>query len=151
MKNFKEFYDEQNIDYFIIEVPQEFIDNCTIDLIIEGVWKKSNNKDWMFRIDPENTNTTTQRHIHIARNKHINSKNNQVSWNKDGTRHDKKSFNKGMGNIKTVQNIAKQALGLSKDFILENVEEFQNHSELINETVMVGNENLFRFFIFLNK
>ncbi len=70
------------------------------------------------RIDKP-TDHTQKLHIHIAKDKHINTKTQQVAWNDDGTRHDKKTFNTNLGSSSKVQQIAKQALNLDGNIILE--------------------------------
>jgi hypothetical protein len=60
-----------------------------IHLIQEGIWKKSNKDDWMYRVDPAGYGTL--KHIHIARNKNISSK-PQFSWTILGKRHDAHKF-----------------------------------------------------------
>ena len=53
----------------------------------------------------------------------IRDRNMQASWNDDATRHDKKTFNEKIGSLKIAQTIAKNALGLPDDTILEEIEQ----------------------------
>ncbi len=117
MGRFKEFLIEEKINYLLIDIPIESIKKSF--LLNEGRWVDSNKKGYKIRIDKP-TNHTQKLHVHIAKDKHINAKTKQVSWNDDGTRHDKKSFNQKLGNSPTVQNIAKQALDLDDSIILED-------------------------------
>ena len=91
-------------------------------LLNEGRWVESGKKDWMVRVDPSDPSIPLQRHVHIARSKHTSSKNMQASWNEDKTRHDKGTFNNSVGSLKVVQDLAKDALNLPSDAILEHVE-----------------------------
>ena len=88
--------------------------------INEGRWEASGEKGYMQRIDQPHFDWQLL-HVHIARDKHVNSKNKQVSWNDDGTRHDKKSFNDNFVGMEKAKSIARNALGLPDDFQLENV------------------------------
>jgi len=99
---------------------------------------ETGNKDWMQRVDAENPALHLQRHVHVARSKHINTKNMQVAWNQDGTKHDSKSFNSKIGALNAVQSIAQQALGLSDKVKLEEAIEKNNNLINLNESIEVG-------------
>lgn len=77
-----------------------------------------------------------QRHVHIAQKKHTSSKTKQVSWNVDGTRHDKKSFNDDVGKTKKVREIAKEVLGLSASVSLESYIESNTDNRLLLECLI---------------
>jgi hypothetical protein len=62
----------------------------------------------------------------------------QASWNDDGTKHDKKTFNSKIGSISTVQDIARQALGLKNDFKLEEAAKAPNLLLQLNEALDIG-------------
>lgn len=106
------------IDYILIKIEKELIDS--IFSLNEEKWQESKNKNYWLRIDAP-TDHTQQRHVHIAQKKHLSTKNKQVAWNIDGSRHDKKSFN---------TKIAKDALGLVDDLILKSLGE-SNFKELL--------------------
>lgn len=58
--------------------------------------------------------------------KHQSSKNQQASWNVDGSRHDQSTFNAKVGVQSKAQAIARRALGLPDDVVLEDAgQEFQ--------------------------
>ncbi len=135
MMSLKEFIDESGIDYFVIELTTDLVPRTA--LINEGLWVASGKKDWMQRVDPERPNMNQQRHVHVARSKHVNSKDRQASWNADGTKHDQKSFNSKIGSIRTVQDIARQALNLSRDFKLEEASRAANLLFQLNEAVEI--------------
>ena len=105
--------------YIIVQLPEYMIDEDA--LLKEGKWVSSGEKNWMQRVDPENPSAKLQRHVHIARSKHINSKNMQASWNQNGSRHDRSSFNKKIGSLNVVRDIARRALKLDKDVMLEEM------------------------------
>lgn len=122
METFKEFIlelEEDGIDYILLEIAEELIDN--VFLLNEGQWQESKIKNYMLRIDAP-TDDTQQRHVHITQKKHLHTKNKQVAWNIDGSRHDKKSFNTKLGSNKDVHKIAKDALNLPNDLTLESLQ-----------------------------
>ncbi len=108
--------DEDLIKYIDVILPEALIPGDVLTL--ESVWRDSGYKDWVYRVDAEKQNISQQRHIHIAREKHKNSKNMQASWNEDGTRHDRKSFNAKTGSIRAVRDIATKVLGLGANVVL---------------------------------
>ncbi|WP_162623217.1 DUF6367 family protein [Confluentibacter sediminis] len=89
-------------------------------LITEGKWNPSEYKGYWQRVDNPNFDFE-QKHVHIAKQKHINTKAKQVSWNEDGTRHDKKSFNDNFNGMEKAKTIARNVLNLSNDITLENL------------------------------
>jgi len=135
MTSMKEFLDEvefEGIDYIIVELDNK---SKVLAIITEGgIWKNSGVKDFKVRLDRP-TDSTQKTHVHIARNKYLKNKNQQVSWNDDTTRHDKKTFNVKMGDRVLVQKIAKKALGLEADAILESA--FFGEVEVICENKFV--------------
>ncbi|MBS0586770.1 MAG: hypothetical protein JSS37_02165 [Proteobacteria bacterium] len=136
MRSFKEFRSEEGIDYFILQVSQELIPGNV--LINEGRWVSSRKKDWMLRVDAEDPALKQQRHVHVARAKHLNAKNMQVSWNDEEKKHDKKNFNNKIASIKAVQDIAKQAIKLPIDFKLEEAAKVENILTQLNESMVTG-------------
>lgn len=111
-------------------LPKDLLKHTSIAL--ESFWQNSGRKDWMYRVDPEDPRIPLMRHIHIAKEKHKSSKNMQASWNSDGTRHDKKSFNDNVGNTKIAREIARQILGIPDNVALES---FEGKSVVITEEV----------------
>lgn len=95
---------------------------CNLQITLESIWMPSGNKDWMYRVDPEDPRIPLQRHIHIAKSKHTSAKNMQVSWNADGTRHDKSSFNTSVGSTERVRDIARSVLGIPPNIVLESID-----------------------------
>ena len=87
VQSFREFLAEDGIDYFIIEVPEEYVPETAV--INEGRWVDSG-KGYMIRVDAEDPSINQRRNVHVAKAKHISNKNMQASWNDDGTKHDKK-------------------------------------------------------------
>ncbi len=102
---------EEEIPLIILIVEPDEFDGEQINFS-ESRWQQSFKNGWSYRIDPRNDGTSTKRHVHIARTKHISSKTNQVSWNDDGTRHDKKNFNSKLSRSRVAQKIARTALNL---------------------------------------
>jgi len=116
MQSFKDFLKEIDVDYLIVDIPESLLDNSL--LLLEGQWINSGKKGYQMRIDKP-TDYTQKLHVHIAKDKHINVKTQQVAWNDDGTRHDKKTFSTKLGSSPKVQQIAKKALNLDDNIILE--------------------------------
>jgi len=87
----------------------------------------------MYRVDPEDPRIPLQRHIHIAQKKHISAKNMQASWNADGTRHDKGSFNASVGSTERVRDIARSVLGVPPNIVLESIDDVHSDDALIDD------------------
>jgi hypothetical protein len=104
-----------------------------LEYLIEGNWTPSGEKDYWQRLDKPKFDFE-QLHVHIARQKNINTKSKQVAWNQDTSRHDKKSFNQNFDGMEKAKEIARKALGLSSDTILENIDN-QGTGLLLLETV----------------
>lgn len=110
---------EPDPDYIVILIDKTDFVDLGLSSIGESQWTQSLKKGWSLRVDPENPQLGTQRHVHVARTKHISSKNQQVSWNQDRTRHDKKTFNTNLSGFNTARKIATDALGLNNGVVLE--------------------------------
>ena len=93
--------------------------SSTFGVIEEGKWMSSGVKDYMYRVDRGHPDPEV-RHVHICHEKHITARNRQVSWNEDGTRHDPLRFDVGFVGIETAKQIARDALRLPADFVLED-------------------------------
>ncbi|RUO35947.1 hypothetical protein CWE13_10380 [Aliidiomarina shirensis] len=120
MVTFLDFLELENVDKVVVLISEATVpDNAILN---EGRWVESGKKDWMIRVDAEDPAIPLQRHVHIARSKHMSAKNMQASWNEDQTRHDRGSFNDSVGSRKVVQDLARDALNLPSDAILEHVE-----------------------------
>ena len=126
----KEVFGEEALKTIDIITTDDVLHNCGLQLTMESQWKQSGFKDWCYRIDPENPNIPLQRHIHIAREKHIATKNMQASWNIDGSRHDRSSFNSKVGDDKTVREIVRNVLGIKPEITLEHYKDCNNKSLL---------------------
>jgi len=124
VKSFREFCDEDGVDYFIVEIPSHLLPELVT--LNEGHWRASGTKDYMYRVDPENPSIKQLRHVHIAKSKYINSKTMQASWNSDGSKHDKKTFNKNVGSLSAVQSIARNVLELDSKIRLEEAKKEQS-------------------------
>ena len=115
--SFKEFIAEP--DYVIVQLPADLLSEAA--LLNEGKWMPSAKSGWMQRVDAANPAIPTQRHVHVAREKHTSSKTQQAAWNVDGTRHDKKTFNDKVGASDAARTVARTALNLGDDIILEQL------------------------------
>lgn len=113
---YEEIINESVLYHIIVLIEKNDFPNSKLN---EGRWGPSSENEYMQRIDQPHFDWQLL-HVHIANKKHINAKNKQVSWNNDGTRHDKKSFNDNFTGMEKAKKIARTALGLSDTFQLEN-------------------------------
>ena len=112
-----EIYNNLDSEYIVILVPNYFhIDK--INSLTEGIWLDSTEKGIKVRVEAAHVSDGFK-HVHVARSEHTRSKNKQVSWNTNGTRHDKKRFNKNFHGFEKAKRAAKKALNLPDDVILE--------------------------------
>ncbi|MHB1059062.1 MAG: DUF6367 family protein [Rhodanobacter sp.] len=114
----RQFEEEVRIEVVLSE---QLLEQLTVSL--EGTdWQESNVKDLCFRVDPPNPEQKQQRHVHIAHKKHTTSsaRKEQVAWNENGTRHDKKNFNAKLASKRAVRELAIKALGLPATASLES-------------------------------
>lgn len=121
MKSFKKFVAEEAVDYIVIQAPEGISRLVEKAVLNEGLWVEAGVKDWMLRVDPKSPAISLQRHVHITRKKHINSNKMQASWNQDGTRHDKSTFNSTVGSQSSVQDISRKALGVGVEVVFEEM------------------------------
>jgi hypothetical protein len=133
MTTFTDFLAEEGVDYFVVEMSEGQVPTKAI--INEGRWVQSGKKNWMMRVDSEKPAINQQRHVHLARRKHIKTNTMQASWNQDLTKHDRKNFNTKIGSINVVQSIAKQALGLQDSAKLEESINTANNLIQLNESI----------------
>ncbi len=134
--DFKEFLlvnvvDPANIDNFYIVVEVSDRDYKSIGQpLLEGIWKDASVKGYKVRVDAPHT-PDGKRHVHIAHAKHTKSKNKQVSWNDDTTRHDKKSFDDNFNGLERAKEIARKELGLGDNAVLEWLQPKGNNNLLL--------------------
>jgi hypothetical protein len=116
LKAIEKFLEENNEPEILILIPLE-IKIPFIDLLEEQIWKDSAvEKRIKIRVEKHNDGF---RHVHISRPEHIHTKSKQVSWNDNGTIHDKGSFNHNFDGIERAKNAARSALNLSDNIVLE--------------------------------
>lgn len=119
-----EIKNEESIHYIHVLICTECLNKT--EYILDSTWRHTGDRDWMFRVDPEDPAIPLQRHVHIARKKYTASKTNQVSWNKDGSRHDKNTFNESLGKQKAVREIAARVLKLNNTSVLDSSTQASN-------------------------
>ena len=130
----RSFLEELNFDYIFLEIAKDRFDQLNLDTLEEGKWMPSKKKGWSQRIDPENPQMRIQRHVHIARDKYITTKQPQVARNQNGSWHDRKSFNPNLSGIETAKDIARNALGLPSDIALEGFSKAKHLIYLLEST-----------------
>lgn len=121
MSKVTEFLQERDLDYIVIEADEDDYTKLNLPSLKENKWFDSFKSGWSYRIDPPNPQLHIQRHVHVARTKHINAKDQQASWNQDYSSHDKKSFNATLSGLETAKEIARQALKLPPGAVLEEL------------------------------
>ncbi|MBN9662243.1 MAG: hypothetical protein J0H49_28860 [Acidobacteria bacterium] len=89
-------------------------------MIQESIWRDSEFSGWIYRIDSARPEIRQQQHVAVCLKKHQSSKNQQASWNADASRHDRSTFNTKVGAQSKAQAIARRALGLPDDVVLED-------------------------------
>jgi hypothetical protein len=124
---------EKEPDEISVLLSSEVLRCCGLNIVQESIWMASGYKDWMYRVDPENPKIPQKRHIHIAKNKHTSAKNMQASWNSNGTRHDKKSFNTAVGNVDRVREIARSVLKIAPEITLESLDDSKPRKSLTED------------------
>ncbi|NWF06678.1 hypothetical protein HX810_03180 [Pseudomonas salomonii] len=112
---------DEIIDLYVT-LPADVFSCLTISL--EGNWKDIDSV-WSARLDAADPKNNAKCHVHIAKTKHRSSKSNQISWNDDGSRHDKKTFNTKLGQSRKAQAIARKILGLGESVSLESIDSKQ--------------------------
>lgn len=109
--------ENEAIEEISVLIPSEALLRCGIAL--ESRWV-DDQSGWAYRVDPEDPSIPLQRHVHISKTKSKSAKHLQVSWNVDGSRHDKKSFNVDLGRQRHVQDLARRVLKLDTTITLED-------------------------------
>lgn len=108
------------IPLILVEITQSELDSISFNLE-ESRWVPSAEKGLWVRLDPHRPEMKQYRHVHVAQKKHINSPDQQAAWNDNTTRHDRKRFNTKFANRADVKSVAKAALGLPPETLLEEV------------------------------
>ena len=102
----------------VVLVPARLFERSGLARLEEGIWKPAPERGYVYRIDPENPNTRGQRHVHIAQRGYTDRA-HEISWNVDGTRHDRSSTGSKFTGVKAAQRIARTVLDLPSDVVLE--------------------------------
>jgi hypothetical protein len=112
----------QEPDIIVVLVDPQDSAAVQAGLIQESIWRNSEFSGWIYRVDPTRPEIHQQRHVAVCLKKHQASKNQQASWNADQSRHDPGTFNTTVGSQSVAQAIARKALGLGSDVVLEDLE-----------------------------
>jgi len=140
---------EKEPEEIFILLSGEVLHFCQLNLAQESVWMDSGYKDWKYRVDPADPKISQQRHIHIAKSKHTSAKNMQASWNSDGSRHDRKSFNTKTGNVDRVREIARSVLKIQQDIVLEGHNDSKPKQILTEDISSSADEKIAYVFIYI--
>jgi hypothetical protein len=108
--------------YLMLEIDDELLRAVGLPLDEGAGWRDSRISGLKYRIDPARPQMMQKRHVHVAAAKHTSTKSKQVSWDDEGGRHDRHSFNDKLGARGDYQDVARMALGLPPETILEWVE-----------------------------
>lgn len=87
----------------------------------DTTWLHSGVTDYWKRKERRDEGTNAQTLVHIARQKHVNTKSRQVTWHVSGPKHDKKAFNDNLNGVTSAKNIAAAVLKLPEGKQLEIV------------------------------
>jgi Family of unknown function (DUF6367) len=116
--------------WLLIEIPEEQLHQAAL-VLNEGDWQPSHISGIWYRVDPARPEMKQQRHVHVAAKKHIKISTKQASWNSDTTRHDRKTFNAKLGSQGNYQDVAKTALGLPPQTVLEHIVESPAEQQMV--------------------
>ena len=122
--------------FLLIEIPTELISST----LTEGRWQPTGHKDYWIRIDQPKV-PHEKRHATIAHQKHISNRDKQVTWNYDGSRKDKKTFDVNFKGIEIAKDIVRKALNLGDDIKFECYR--SNQSALLLENFTENDEHQF--------
>jgi hypothetical protein len=120
------------LDYLLLEVPVDQIRNVQ-RILGESKWRQSAYSNYYFRIDPIRPEMKSLRHVHVAHKKHMNSAGDQVSWNKDGTRHDRGNFDVKFKGMEVARAIARDMLKTPDSIVFEDLSSFQSLKLLMEQ------------------
>lgn len=109
---------ETDLDEMEFDIAEHDFNQLGFAKIRTGQWVEADLPGYMVRVDNPHVEGM-KRHIHIARKKHTSAKGEQVSWNEDGTRHDKQSFNENFSGMVQAKEIARMVLGIPSETPLQ--------------------------------
>jgi hypothetical protein len=93
------------------------------ELLNEGGWRPSGVGDLWVRVNPPKPQMNLPANAHVAHEKHLSSRNKQVSWEgATGKRHDRMSFDAKFSPMEKAKMVARVALGLPDTFVLERID-----------------------------
>lgn len=75
--------------------------------VLHAITKYDSKTGFCYRIDPQNDGASTKRHIHIWKK---NKPHKEVSWNIDGSRHDKRKFDENIEGFRHAKELANRML-----------------------------------------
>jgi hypothetical protein len=139
MLSFEEFSlnsqaEEAGVEYIVIEMDPNESTYAELSTLTEGQWKPSALRGWMIRVDPARPEMRQLRHVHVAQDKHVTVKTQQVAWNDNGTRHDRQTFNPKTGAMHAAKAVARKALALPDNFPLEQIDSTHHTKKLLLES-----------------
>jgi hypothetical protein len=100
----------------VVQLPGRLFEKYGFGRLEEGIWRDAPVSGYVYRIDPENSGTRTLRHVHIAPRRNPAE---QVSWNVDGTRHDRTATARTFTGMKQAKAIARAVLNLPDNVTLD--------------------------------
>lgn len=121
-------------DYLLVEIHEDALRQFAPELLPEQRgWRNASKKGWSMRVDPARPEMIQMRHVHVARSEHVRAKGQQVAWNDNGTRHDRRTFNSNIEGLRTAERIAREVLNLPDSVILERVVDQSLQSSILAE------------------
>jgi hypothetical protein len=135
VKSFNELAGYEPNNYIIVEEGAASLLNEAANVLFESKWVDSPEAGYKMRKDVPKF-PHEKLHIHIAHNKHTKAKNKQVSWNVDGTRHDKMNFDDNFRGIEKAREIARKVLKIGPDIVLEWIGDIKIQTPLVNTGIL---------------
>ena len=108
--------------YIVVTLTEDLHQSLPTEFLTEGGWHPSGIADLWIRVNPPKPQMNLPANVHVAHKKHLNAKQNQVSWEKSqGKRHDKMTFDVNFSPMEKAKQVARAALKLPDDFVLEEL------------------------------
>src|SRR5438094_4397707 len=102
----------------VFVVPARIFARLGLSKLEEGGWKQASERGYLYRIDPENPGARTMRHVHVTM-RGYSDRPHQISWNVDGSRHDRASTGSKFTSVAAARRIARDVLNLPNNIVLE--------------------------------
>lgn len=118
--------------YIVVFLSEDQLTQIATNLLTEGAWRPSGVGDLWVRVNPPKPQMNLPANAHVAHKKHLTARNKQVSWEADtGKRHDQLTFDTSFSPMEKAKVVARTALGLPDNFVLEQLDPNRHHQLLL--------------------